>query len=82
MKRVIGMMKRAGFGIVNCDVTVLAEEPRLGPFFPQLRARMARLMKIPAGALNLKAATTEKMGWIGKRQGIAVTAVVLLEKRR
>ena len=82
MKRVLGIMKRAGFGIVNCDVTVLAEKPRLSPFFPQIRTRMVRLMKITAGALNLKAATTEKMGWIGKGQGIAAAAVVLLEKRK
>ena len=82
MKRVLGIMHRGRFRIINGDITVLAEKPRLSPFFPQIRTRMARLMKIPAGALNLKAATTEKMGWIGKGQGIAATAVVLLEKKR
>ena len=82
MKGVLGIMNRGGFRVINGDITVLAEKPRLSPFFPQIRIRMARLMKIPAGVLNLKAATTEKMGWIGKGQGIAATAVVLLEKKR
>ena len=82
MKRVLGIMGRSGFRIINGDVTVLAERPRLAPFFPQIRQRLSRLMKVSEGSLNLKAATTEKMGWIGKGQGIAATAVVLRARKQ
>jgi len=81
LKRVLAIMGRAGYGIVNGDVTVLAERPRLSPYFAEIRARVARLMKISPQSLNLKAATTEKLGWIGKGQGIAAAAVVLLAKK-
>ena len=81
LKQVLRMMNRSGYRLVNGDVTVLAERPRLTPFFAEIRTRLARVMKVPKESLNLKAATTEKLGWIGKGQGIAAAAVVLLEKK-
>ncbi|MFQ5852420.1 MAG: 2-C-methyl-D-erythritol 2,4-cyclodiphosphate synthase [Candidatus Binatia bacterium] len=81
MKRVLRFMDQAEFRIVNSDVTVLAQKPRLAPFFGQIRQRVARLIRIPERRLNVKATTTEQMGWIGGGGGMAATAVVLLEKR-
>ncbi len=82
MKRVIGIMKRGGFHIINGDVTVLAQKPRLAPFYAEIRKRLAKLLKVSAAAVNIKAGTTEGLGWIGKGQGMAAMAVVLLEKKR
>ncbi len=82
MKRVLGIMKRGEFHIINGDITVLAQKPRLAPFFAEIRKRLSRLLKVSEGAVNVKAGTTEGLGWIGKGQGMAAMAVVLLEKKR
>jgi 2C-methyl-D-erythritol 2,4-cyclodiphosphate synthase len=55
---------------------------RRAPFFKEIRRRVAGLLKIPEERINLKAATTEGLGWIGAGRGMAATAAVLLEKRR
>lgn len=81
MKRVLAFMGRGGFRIINGDITILAQKPRLAPFFGKIRKRLVRLLKVPEGAINVKAATTERLGWVGRGQGMAATAVVLLEKR-
>ena len=82
MKKVLGMMSRSGYHVINGDISVLAQKPRIAPFYPEISKRLARLLKVPLGAVNIKAATTEKMGWIGKGQGMAAMAVVLLERNR
>ena len=82
MKTVVGIMARGGFRIINGDVTVLAQKPRLAPFFAEIRKRLAGLLKISTAAVNVKAGTTERLGWIGKGQGMAAMAVVLLEKKQ
>lgn len=82
LAHVIGMMRRAKFRMVNGDLTVIAEKPRLAPQREKIRRHVASLLKIPAERINLKAVTTEGLGWIGEGRGMAATAVVLLEKRR
>ena len=82
LAQVLRMMRRGRFRIVNGDITILAQKPRLAPFFKGIRACAARLLKVPEERINLKAATTEGLGWIGAGRGMAATAVVLLEKRR
>jgi 2-C-methyl-D-erythritol 2,4-cyclodiphosphate synthase len=82
LEEVLRMMKRKRFRIVNGDITVMAQKPRLAPFIPAIRRRMADLLKVDTDGINLKAVTTEGLGWIGKGQGMAAAAVVLLEKRK
>ncbi|OGQ84299.1 MAG: 2-C-methyl-D-erythritol 2,4-cyclodiphosphate synthase [Deltaproteobacteria bacterium RIFCSPLOWO2_12_FULL_60_19] len=79
---VLRMMKRKRFRLVNGDITVMAQKPRLAPSIPAIRRRMADLLKVDTDRINLKAVTTEGLGWIGKGQGMAAAAVVLLEKRK
>lgn len=81
LERVLGMMEKAAYRIVNADITVIAEKPRLAPFAKKIRERLAELLKVRPHQLNLKAATMEGLGWIGQGKGMAATAVVLLEKR-
>ena len=80
-KRVLKMLNQGRFRVINADITLLAQRPRLAPFFGRIRQRVARLLGVPVGRLNVKAATTEQLGWIGKGHGMSATAVVLLEKR-
>lgn len=82
LARVLARMKKSGFAVVNADMTVVAEAPRLQPFFPAMKKNIARLAGIDPARVNLKAATAEKLGALGKGDGILATAVVLLKKRR
>ena len=80
LRRVLAMMKNSGFVIVNADLTLLAQEPRLAPFFAAMRKNLARLAEIAEERVNIKAGTAEKLGWFGQAKGMMATAVVLLRK--
>lgn len=75
------MLARArGYAVVNADLTVVAEAPRLGPHRDAIREGVARLLGVPADAVNVKATTTERLGFTGRREGIAAFATVLLTR--
>lgn len=82
LEKVMRMMTRGKFRVVNGDITIVAEKPRLAPHREKIRRHVASLLKIPAARINLKATTTEGLGWIGQGRGMAATAVVLLERRK
>ena len=67
-----------GLRVANCDVTVLAESPKLGPVKPQMQTRIAELLGIEETCVAVKAKTGEGMGFIGQGEGIAAMAAVLL----
>lgn len=75
------LLERQGFATVNVDVTVLAEAPRLGKHRELMRANISADLGIDATHVNIKATTSEGMGFIGKREGIACHAIVLIEQR-
>lgn len=78
---VLRRMRRKGFRFVNCDITLLAQKPKLAPHYAAIRKSLASLCKIAVGRINIKAATTEKLGWVGNGKGMAAAAVVLLRKQ-
>ena len=78
---VLGMLEARGLAVVNADLTVIAETPRLAPYRDEIRATIARLLGLPAERVNVKATTTERLGFLGRREGIAAQAIVLLEAR-
>jgi 2-C-methyl-D-erythritol 2,4-cyclodiphosphate synthase len=65
--------------VVNIDATIIAEEPRMTPHMPRMIANIAADLGIPAEAVNLKATTTERLGALGRGEGIAAQAVALLD---
>lgn len=69
---------RAGFSPENCDVTVIAQRPRLAPYIETMRANIAADLGLDIGAVSVKATTEEKMGFTGAGEGISAHAVVLL----
>jgi len=79
-KHVVEIMSETGFEIVNSDLTIIAERPRLAPYFAAMRRRIARVLAVAEESINLKAGTMEGLGTIGKGHGIAALAVVLLER--
>lgn len=68
----------AGYTLGNLDVTIVAQAPKISPFKPAMRQRIAQLLEAREDQVNVKATTTEQLGFVGRREGIATYAVVLL----
>ena len=75
---VLKMLSDKKLRVGNCDVTVIAEAPKVGPVRDQMRRRLAELLAVTAENVNIKATTTERLGFLGRGEGIAAQAVVLL----
>ncbi len=81
LRRVVGLVRGEGFAVVNADATIVAQAPRLAPHLHRMRERLADDLGIVPRAVNVKATTTEGMGFAGRGEGIAVYAVALIESR-
>ncbi len=69
----------SGFKIVNIDATILAQEPRMAPHVPRMTGNIAEDLGVAPAAINIKATTTEHLGFVGRVEGIAAQAVALIE---
>ncbi|WP_058023193.1 2-C-methyl-D-erythritol 2,4-cyclodiphosphate synthase [Pseudohongiella spirulinae] len=78
LTQVMSMVHKEGWRLVNTDLTILAQEPRMSPHIEAMREQMAGLLSVSAECVNVKASTTEGMGFVGRREGIETHAVVLL----
>ncbi len=78
LQQVLAMMDVRELYLVNVDITVVAEVPKLSPHRINMKSSLANLLELPEQQVNLKATTTEGLGAIGRKEGIACTAVVLL----
>lgn len=82
LRRVREVIAGRGLGVVNVDVTVVAEAPRLSPHVEEMRRRLAGALGVDPSRVGVKATTTEGMGFAGRGEGIAALAVALLEEVR
>lgn len=73
--------KCADYKLGNCDITVIAQHPRLSPFIEQMRKNICKVLDCKLSQVSIKATTTEGLGFCGKQKGIAANAVVILEKK-
>jgi 2-C-methyl-D-erythritol 2,4-cyclodiphosphate synthase len=80
LQRVTRIMQRRGFKLSNADLTVLAQQPKLARHYGAMKKRVAGALKVLESKINIKAATTERLGSIGRGQAIAANAVVLLRR--
>jgi 2-C-methyl-D-erythritol 2,4-cyclodiphosphate synthase len=80
LAEVLRIMRRMRFKLVNADVTVVAERPKLSPHYSRIRKSVASLCNVAESRISVKATTTEKLGWTGQGKGVAVTAMVLLSR--
>ena len=78
LKRVADLIKREGLNILNIDSTIIAEKPKLASYIPEMRKNIAEILELDAKLVNVKATTTEGLGFTGKEEGIAAQAVCLL----
>lgn len=79
LEAVVALLREKGWRVVNADVTILAEAPKIAPRVREMRERLAAPLGVPADAVSVKATTMEKLGPVGAREGIAAQAVALLE---
>jgi 2-C-methyl-D-erythritol 2,4-cyclodiphosphate synthase len=82
LRHVMAIADAKGFRIVNVDTTIVAQRPKLAPFIPQMRLNIARALATEEERVNVKATTTEELGFAGRGEGIAAYAVALLERKR
>lgn len=75
---VIDLLAQSGWRVGNVDMTVIAQVPKLAPWIPEMRNILAQEMGVDLAAVSIKATTTEKMGYIGRREGISAHAVALI----
>ncbi|MBL7067982.1 MAG: 2-C-methyl-D-erythritol 2,4-cyclodiphosphate synthase [Candidatus Marinimicrobia bacterium] len=78
LENVVSMIQDRHYYIGNVDVTIIAQEPKINPYIPAMQKMLAPVLKIPVDAISIKATTTEKMGFIGREEGIAAFATALI----
>jgi 2-C-methyl-D-erythritol 2,4-cyclodiphosphate synthase len=76
---VVRLLEGRNYQVVNVDVTVVCEEPRIGPHADAMKARLAPVLRIGPGHISIKGKSNEGMGWIGRGEGIAAFAVALID---
>lgn len=80
LKKTVDLVAEKGYTIGNIDATIVAERPKINPHVPEMKQCMAQVMGIPEEDISIKASTSEKLGYVGREEGITAYAVVLLEK--
>jgi 2-C-methyl-D-erythritol 2,4-cyclodiphosphate synthase len=81
LRRARELVRARGYGVAHADLTIITEEPKMGPHLGAMATRLADSLGAPAGSVSLKAKSNEGMGFIGRGEGIAVIAVATLEAR-
>lgn len=80
LKKTVDILAEKGWKAVNVDATICAERPKINPHIPAMKECLAPLMKLDVEDISIKATTTEKLGFVGREEGMAALAVVLIEK--
>ena len=75
---VMRLLAEKGYQLGNCDITICAERPKINPHIPAMQAELARCMNCDPSQVSIKATTTERLGFVGREEGIAAHAVALL----
>lgn len=81
LRHVAGLLDARGWRVGNVDATIIAQAPRMAPHIPAMREHLAADLGVPVEALNVKATTTEKLGFTGRGEGIAAEAVCLIQAK-
>lgn len=80
LQHVWTLVKERGYDLVNADCTIIAQKPKMAPFVSAMKENIANLLETQLENINVKATTTEKLGFVGREEGIASQVVVLLKK--
>ncbi len=80
LKEVVRLIGEKGYNISNIDSTVCLQEPKINPSIPQMKKCLASVMELDEDQVSIKATTTERLGFVGRQEGVSAYAVVLIEK--
>lgn len=80
LRHVVSLVQKQGYGVVNIDATLMAQAPKMAPHIEAMRAVIAADLTVAPGQVNVKATTTERLGFTGRGEGIAAEAVVLVNR--
>ena len=80
LKEVINLIDERGFKIGNIDTTICLQEPKIGPYIEDIKTCLSEVMDLDKADISIKATTTETLGFVGKKEGVAAHAVVLIYK--
>ena len=79
LRRVMAMLREAGYELGNCDITICAQAPKLNPYINAMQTCLADVMGVAPNQVSLKATTTEHLGFVGREEGLAAYAVALIQ---
>lgn len=82
LKQVLRLIRQEGFSVENMDLTIIAQTPKVAPYRESMRCRLSELVEIDRSCINIKATTTESLGFVGRKEGLAAQAVVLLKRSK
>ncbi len=82
VSQTVKLLHKLGWKIGNVDCTIMAQEPKIAPYAPQMKKNIAALLLVSEQDVNIKATTTERLGFIGRKEGIAAEAVALVTRHR
>ena len=80
LRHVYGILEGLGYHLINADITIIAQAPKMAPYIAEMCRNISDDLKVDIDCINVKATTTEKLGFEGRKEGIAVQAAVLIEK--
>lgn len=80
LKEVNGLLKKNGWRIGNIDSVICLQKPKINPYIPTMKAKLAEVLEIDEEDISIKATTTEKLGFVGREEGVAAMASVLITK--
>ena len=80
LKKVMEMIREAGWELANADVTVILDQPKLNPIIPAIKDNLALVMGVDVDQISVKATTSEGLGFVGRAEGISAMAVALIQK--
>ncbi|OQK18271.1 2-C-methyl-D-erythritol 2,4-cyclodiphosphate synthase [Methyloprofundus sedimenti] len=80
LRHVYGIVQKKGYKLVNADITIIAQAPKMAPHITAMCSNIAHDLSVDPDCINVKATTTEKLGFEGRKEGIAVQAIVLISK--
>ena len=81
LRHVMTLLQQQGYRVENADMTIVAQAPKLAPYIEQMQQNIAHDLQVDVSQINVKATTTEGLGFAGRQEGIAAYAVVLIHKR-
>lgn len=81
LRKVLEMVREKGYEVGNLDATVVLQEPKLNPHIPAMKTRLAEVMGLDEEAISIKATTSEHLGFVGRKEGVAAFCVALLFKK-